>query len=183
MPAAPLLVKPIANIFCLSGGSHTNATGPVHNPHKTRLLWRRLQFLVAVPWSRQAKQTRLSVATRRVNPYSSPILRLLRHENLRTVWCLYTGIMPIAASIDHTGPITAQWPDNALLLEVIAGEDGLDPRQYAPQVDRLYHRARQGVRGLKIGPVQEGFGLANWNPRWTPVCAPGLGFYANGCSG
>jgi len=24
--------------FCLSGGSHTNATGPVHNPHKRGLL-------------------------------------------------------------------------------------------------------------------------------------------------
>ena len=28
--------------FCLSGGSHTNATGPVHNPYKHRLLGRRL---------------------------------------------------------------------------------------------------------------------------------------------
>ena len=28
--------------FCLSGGSHTSALGPVHNPYKHRLLGRRL---------------------------------------------------------------------------------------------------------------------------------------------
>ena len=41
----------------------------------------------------------------------------------------YTGIMPIEATIDHTGPMTTTVADNALLLEVIAGPDGLDPRQ------------------------------------------------------
>ena len=31
---ATLLGKAHCESFCLSGGSHTNATGPVHNPHK-----------------------------------------------------------------------------------------------------------------------------------------------------
>src|SRR3546814_17495773 len=35
----------------------------------------------------------------------------------------YTGIMPIEITIDHTGPMTRTVADNALLLEVIAGED------------------------------------------------------------
>ena len=30
----------------------------------------------------------------------------------------YTGVMPIEATIDHTGPMTATVADNALLLEV-----------------------------------------------------------------
>jgi amidase len=47
----------------------------------------------------------------------------------------YTGIMPIEATIDHAGPITANVRDNALMLEIIAGSDGLDPRQYAPVVE------------------------------------------------
>jgi amidase len=46
----------------------------------------------------------------------------------------YTGIMPIEPSIDHTGPMTGTVADNALLLAVLAGEDGLDPRQYNPRV-------------------------------------------------
>ena len=29
-----ILGKAHCEYFCLSGGSHTNATGPVHNPHK-----------------------------------------------------------------------------------------------------------------------------------------------------
>ena len=32
----------------------------------------------------------------------------------------YTGVMPIEATIDHAGPMTATVGDNALLLEVIA---------------------------------------------------------------
>ena len=41
----------------------------------------------------------------------------------------YTGIFPIENTLDHTGPMTATVADNALLLEVLAGPDGLDPRQ------------------------------------------------------
>ena len=40
--------------------------------------------------------------------------------------------MPIEIFVDHTGPMTRTVTDNALLLEVIAGPDGYDPRQYAP---------------------------------------------------
>jgi amidase len=41
----------------------------------------------------------------------------------------YTGVFPIENTLDHTGPMTATVADNALLLEVLAGPDGLDPRQ------------------------------------------------------
>ena len=41
----------------------------------------------------------------------------------------YTGIMPIEIYVDHTGPMTANVADNALLLEVLAGPDGYDSRQ------------------------------------------------------
>ena len=70
----------------------------------------------------------------------------------------YTGIMPIEITIDHTGPMTATVSDNALLLEVIAGPDGYDPRQFAPQVQPYSQLLEGGVRGLKIALVKEGFG-------------------------
>lgn len=41
----------------------------------------------------------------------------------------YTGILGADASIDHTGPITRSVEEAALALEVLAGRDGLDPRQ------------------------------------------------------
>jgi amidase len=40
--------------------------------------------------------------------------------------------MPIELTLDHTGPMTRNVRDNALLLEVLAGADGLDPRQGTP---------------------------------------------------
>ena len=33
---AEIIGKTHCEYFCLSGGSHTNATGPVHNPHSSR---------------------------------------------------------------------------------------------------------------------------------------------------
>ena len=36
--------------------------------------------------------------------------------------------MPIELTIDHTGPMTANVTDNALMLEVLTSPDGLDPR-------------------------------------------------------
>ena len=50
--------------------------------------------------------------------------------------------------------------DNALLLEVLAGSDGLDPRQIAPKVANYTEALEGGVKGLRIGIVKEGFGLA-----------------------
>ena len=37
----------------------------------------------------------------------------------------YTGIMPIEMTLDHAGIMTANVADNALLLDAIAGSDGL----------------------------------------------------------
>jgi amidase len=65
--------------------------------------------------------------------------------------------MPIELTLDHTGPMTATVEDNALMLEVLAGPDGLDPRQYGGQSQPYRDTLGQGVQGLKIGIVEEGF--------------------------
>jgi amidase len=70
----------------------------------------------------------------------------------------YTGVMPIELTLDHTGPMTRNVRDNALLLEVLAGTDGLDPRQIAPKVAHYTEALEGGVKGLRIGIVKEGFG-------------------------
>ena len=73
----------------------------------------------------------------------------------------YTGVMPIETTIDHTGPMTQNVRDNAVMLQAIAGADGLDPRQYEPQVDDYTGAIGRGAGGLRIGMVKEGFGHAN----------------------
>ena len=57
----------------------------------------------------------------------------------------YSGIMPIENTIDHAGPMTQTVMDNALMLEVIAGADGLDPRQYDVVTDRYTAAVNRGV--------------------------------------
>ena len=71
----------------------------------------------------------------------------------------YTGIMPIEVTVDHAGPMTQNVEDNALMLEVIAGADGLDPRQIDIKTQRYtkFLNGKQGIEGLKIGIVKEGF--------------------------
>jgi amidase len=74
----------------------------------------------------------------------------------------YTGVFPIELTLDHTGPIARSAADCALLLEAIAGRDGLDPRQPHDLRTEPYTKGLTGAaRGLKIGIVREGFGWPN----------------------
>jgi amidase len=60
--------------------------------------------------------------------------------------------------------MTATTADNALLLEVIAGADGLDPRQYAPLTAPYTEALSGGVESLRIGVLEEGFGQEKSEP-------------------
>jgi amidase len=70
----------------------------------------------------------------------------------------YTGAFPIESSIDHLGPMARSVADCALMLRTIAGPDGLDPRQLEARVGRYTDRLEEGVNGVRIGVLQEGFG-------------------------
>ena len=48
--------------------------------------------------------------------------------------------------------------EGTTMLQAIAGADGLDPRQYHPQVDDYVGTVGRGVGGVRIGVVKEGFG-------------------------
>ncbi|WP_084327474.1 amidase [Salinarimonas rosea] len=149
--------------FCLSAGSHTNATGPVHNPY-------RIGHMAGGSSSGSGALVGAGEVEMAIGGDQGGSIRIPASfcgcYGMKPTHGLvpYTGIMPIEPTIDHAGPITATVRDNALLLEVIAGADGLDPRQYAPRVDRYTQAVRQGVSGLRIGVVEEGFGHANSDP-------------------
>ncbi|WHU47762.1 amidase [Gordonia sp. L191] len=71
----------------------------------------------------------------------------------------YTGAFPIERTIDHLGPIARTVADAALMLSVLAGRDGQDPRQPDSLVAADYLTGLDaGVVGLRIGVVAEGFG-------------------------
>jgi amidase len=143
--------------FCLSGGSHTNAHGPTHNPYKHG-------FSAGGSSSGSGALVGAGEVEMAIGGDQGGSIRM------PSCWCgcygmkgthglvPYTGVMPIEATIDHAGPMTANVADNALLLEVIAGADGLDPRQYDVRVDKYTNALGRGVAGMRIAVVKESFG-------------------------
>src|SRR5213078_1563176 len=71
----------------------------------------------------------------------------------------YTGIFPIELTLDHTGPMAMTVADCALMLEVIAGPDGLDPRQIDVATQPYTQVLEGGADGLRVGLLSEGFGI------------------------
>ena len=69
----------------------------------------------------------------------------------------YTGIFPIELTIDHVGPMARTVADCAQMLEVLAGEDGLDPRQVGVRVTPYVDGLDRGPEGLRVGILREGF--------------------------
>ncbi|RDW85351.1 hypothetical protein BP5796_03676 [Coleophoma crateriformis] len=74
----------------------------------------------------------------------------------------YTGIASLEPVIDSTGPMTRTVLDNALLLQAIAGVDGIDDRQQAgcpfpADVPDYRTLTTQGVAGMRIGILMESF--------------------------
>src|SRR4029079_14065665 len=63
-------------------------------------------------------------------------------------------------TIDHLGPITRTVADAALMLNVIAGRDGWDPRQPADlRAEDYVASVTRDVSGLRAGVLTEGFGI------------------------
>jgi amidase len=152
--------------FCLSGGSHTSALGPVHNPYKRGYSAGGSSSgcgaLVGAGEVEMAIGGDQGGSIRMPAAYSGCYGMKATHGLVP-----YTGVMPIEATIDHAGPMTVTVADNALLLEVIAGPDGLDPRQYDAAPREKYDFTSglgRGISGLRIGVVSEGFGWPSSEP-------------------
>jgi aspartyl-tRNA(Asn)/glutamyl-tRNA(Gln) amidotransferase subunit A len=64
------------------------------------------------------------------------------------------GVLPLAFSLDHIGPMTRTVRDNALMLQVIAGHDPLDPGSADEPVPDFSAGLGQGVKGLRIGVIR-----------------------------
>jgi amidase len=71
----------------------------------------------------------------------------------------YTGIFPIELTLDHVGPMARTVADCALMLDVIAGEDGLDPRQVGVQTQSYREALEVGADHLRVGVLREGFDI------------------------
>jgi len=155
-----ILGKAHCESFCLSGGSHTSALGAVHNPRKRG-------YSAGGSSSGSAALVAAGEVDMALGGDQGGSIRIPASFcgicGMKPTHGLvpYTGIMPIEIFVDHTGPMTANVADNALLLEVLAGPDGYDPRQYNVRVQPYCDALGRGVEGLRIGIVKEGFQAAN----------------------
>jgi amidase len=143
--------------FCLSGGSHTCDKGPVINPKKSSYSSGGSSSGSAVLVS--TGEVDMAIACDQGGSIRIPA-SFCGVVGMKPTFGLvpYTGIFPIEPTLDHCGPITANVRDNALMLEVIAGPDGLDHRQMnLPSTFDYTSTLESGLKGMRIGVVNEGF--------------------------
>ena len=160
---ATIAGKAVCEELCFDGGSHTSRTGPVRNP------WDRSKStggsssgsaaLVA------AGDVDMALGGDQAGSVRIPasFCGIVGHKPTHGL-VPYTGAFPIENTIDHVGPITRTVRDAALMLGVLAGRDGLDPRQRfdAPSGGYL---ERPGRRGGRAAGRRAGGGL-----RAFPAC-------------
>lgn len=147
--------------FCVSGSSHTGAQGPVRNPRDaTRSAGGSssgCSALVASGLVDAAIGTDQGGSVRIPAAYAGFVGMKPTHGLVP-----YTGLMPVEMTLDHAGVMSGDVATNARVLEAIAGDDGLDPRQRNLPAERAYSAdLGKGAKGLRIAVVPEGFGWTN----------------------
>ena len=152
--------KSVCEDLCFSGGSHTAANGPVHNP-----------------WDASRSAGGSSSGSAALVAAGEVDMAIGGDQGgsvrLPASWCgivglkpthglvPYTGAFPIEATVDHLGPMARTVLDAATLLTAIAGPDGQDPRQAgAPSGVDYTAGLDEGVAGRRVGILREGFGVA-----------------------
>ena len=153
--------KAVCESLCFSCASHTADTGPVRNPHNPELSAGGSSSGCAVLVA--AGEADMAIGCDQGGSIRMP-----------SGWCgifglkptyglvPYTGVYNLELTLDHAGPMARTTADVALLLEAIAGTDGMDPRQHVGTTVDKYTAALTGdVRDLRVAVLQEGFG---WEP-------------------
>ena len=155
--------KAVCEYYCVSGGSHTSSTGPVHNPRKRG-------FTTGGSSSGSAALVAAGEVPMAIGGDQAGSIRIPASfcgiVGMKPTYGLvpYTGIGPLEITLDTVGPMTANVADNALLLEVLAGPDGIDGRQRDVKVANYTAALDGGAKGLRIGVLKEGFGHPNSEP-------------------
>lgn len=148
--------KAVCEHLSFGGSSFTSDTGPVRNPYDPR---------------RSTGGSSSGAAALVAGGDCDMALAADQGGSIRipSAWCgvfglkptyglvPYTGVSPVELTQDHAGPIAASVADLAALLQVIAGEDGLDPRQRNVRIGAYTEAPPKGVDGLRIGLLREGF--------------------------
>jgi amidase len=161
---ATIAGKAVCEELCFSGGSHTSRTGPVRNPWDTTRSAGGSSSGSAALLASGA----VDIATGGDQGGSIRIpaayCGVVGHKPTHGL-VPYTGAFPVELTIDHLGPMARTVADVALTLAVMAGPDGLDPRQPSEvSIPDYVAELGRGADGLRLGVVAEGFGRDNSDP-------------------
>lgn len=151
---------------CFGAVSDTSVTGPVHNPYADG-------YSTGGSSSGSGRLVASGAVDMAIGGDQGGSIRLPSANcglvGLKPTWGLvpYTGVISLEATIDHVGPMCKTTQDAALLLEVIAGSDGIDDRQpynlahgsikYSEELKKHLATKEKPLSGMKIGILKEGF--------------------------
>jgi amidase len=143
--------------FAFSGAGDTSAYGPTLNPHS-------LQHLAGGSSGGSAAALYYDDIDLTIGGDQGGSIRI------PASWCgvvglkpthslvPYTGIVGIDQTFDHAGPMARSVAEVAQAMEVLAGKDPLDPRQYDVPVQSYMAALGRDLRGIRVGVLKEGFG-------------------------
>jgi amidase len=149
--------------FAFSGGGDTSAFGPTRNPHS-------YDHLAGGSSGGSAAALYYDDIDITIGGDQGGSIRI------PASWCgvvglkpthglvPYTGCVGIDPTFDHAGPMGRTVADVALMLEVIAGKDPMDPRQTEVKVEPYTQALGRDLKGLRLGILREGFGLPGADP-------------------
>lgn len=153
---AEITGKAACENLCLSGTSFTSSTGPIHNPHRRGHSAGGSSSGCGVVVA--TGEADMAIGGDQGGSIRMPAA-LCGIYGMKPTHGLvpYTGAMPLEPTLDHLGPMTANVEDNALLLEVIAGDDGIDPRQRNVRTHRYTEALGRRLAGVRVAVLEEGF--------------------------
>lgn len=155
--------KAVCESLCLSAGSHTAVSGPVRNPHDpTRTTGGSSSGCAALL---AAGHCDLAIGGDQGGSIRIPSA-FCGVYGLKPTFGLvpYTGAFPLDMTIDHLGPMGRSVENVATLLDVIAGPDGLDPRQAGIQPHPYREALNAESSPVAVGLLEEGFGHPGADP-------------------
>ena len=83
------------------------------------------------------------------------------------------GVLALAESLDHVGPMTRSTADAAVMLQAIAGRDANDPTTLPALLPDMLEDIGKGVKGLRIG-WDENYASKGVDPELAQAVADGV---------
>ena len=88
------------------------------------------------------------------------------------------GVLALAESMDHVGPMTRSVADAAIMLEAISGSDSNDPTSLPDPVPTMLEKVGQNLRGIRLG-FDEAYATNDIDPELAEAVRAGVEVLAN----